>query len=126
MRKVIAAGLTALSVCAVIAAGCGGGSSTTTTTSTGGNAQQSIPAAIKSCIDQAHQLGGPEGASLASACTKFGHGAKKAVSKIGKQRKQALSNAALACRNGVKALLGGQAQAEDTLSKLCDAIASAK
>jgi hypothetical protein len=108
----------------VVGCGGGGGNSTTTTTSTGGTAQQSVPAAIKSCIDQAHELGGTEGASLAEGCTALGHAAKKAVSKVGKQRKQALSNAALACRSGVKQFASRQAQ--DTLSKLCDAIASAK
>jgi hypothetical protein len=108
----------------VVGCGGGGGNSTTTTTSTGGNAQQSVDAAIKSCIDQAHQLGGAQGAGLTQGCTALGHAAKKAVSKVGKQRKRALSNATLACRSGVKQLPAGQAR--DTLSKLCDAIASAK
>jgi hypothetical protein len=120
MRTAIAAGLTALFVCTLIAAGCGGG--TSTTTSTGGNAQQSVPAAIKSCIDQAQRLAGAERAGLAGACTALGHPAEQALSS--KNRKQAISNAALACRNAIEHFVSQQAQ--DTLSKLCDAIASAK
>jgi hypothetical protein len=126
MRKVTAAGLTVLFICPLMAAGCGGGggSSTTTPTSTGGNAQQSVDAAIKSCSDQAQQLSGFPKTALASACTAIGHAAKKAVSKSSKTRKQALSNAALSCRDAVKQLPAGQARAG--LSKLCDAIASAE
>ncbi len=124
------AGLTALFVCALVAAGCGGGNDTTTTTSAQPtttsaqqrNAQQKVDAAIKSCNDQAHQLGGTAGTALANACSYVGTGAKAIASGSGNV-KQGLSNLANGCRSAVGQLPKGQAQ--DALSKFCDAIASA-
>ena len=56
------AALTALFVCALIAAGCGDDDDeTTTTTSAGENAQQTVDAAVTSCTDEAQQLGGAAG-----------------------------------------------------------------
>lgn len=122
------AGLTALFVCALVAAGCGGGNDTTTTTSTATtaqqrNAQQRIDEAIKSCSDQAQQLGGSAGTALDNACTFVGAGAKQALASGSENVKQALSKLAKNCRSAVGQLPKGQAQ--DTFSKLCDAIASA-
>lgn len=119
------AGLTALFVCALVAAGCGGGNDTTTTTSTGANpnAQQRVDAAIKSCNDQAQQLGGSAGTALDNACTFVGAGAKQALASGSENVKQALSKLAKNCRSAVGQLPKGQAQ--DAFSKLCDAIASA-
>ena len=48
--------LTALFVCALVAAGCG--DDETTTTSVGENAQQTLGQAVDSCTDKAQQLGG--------------------------------------------------------------------
>jgi hypothetical protein len=118
------AGLTALFVCALVAAGCGGGNDTTTTTSAQQrNAQQRVDAAIKSCNDQAHQLGGIAGTGLASACTYVGTGAKHALASGSENVKQGLSKFANGCRSAVGQLPKGQAQ--DAFSKFCDAIASA-
>ena len=118
------AGLTALFVCALVAAGCGGGNDTTTTTSAQQrNAQQKVDAAIKSCNDQAHQLGGTAGTALANACSYVGTGAKAIASGGSGNVKQGLSNLANGCRSAVGNLPKGQAQ--DALSKFCDAVASA-
>lgn len=119
------AGLTALFVCALVAAGCGGGNDTTTTTSTGANpnAQQRVDAAIKSCNDQAHQLGGTAGTALARACTYVGTGTKQTLASGSENVKQVLTKLAKNCRSAVGQLPKGQAQ--DAFSKLCDAIASA-
>jgi hypothetical protein len=119
------AGLTVLFACALIAAGCGGDDETTTatTTSAGGDAAQSIDAAVKSCSDEAQQLGGAAGTALGSACTSVGNTAKQAASKGGSEAKQALSQAESSCKSAVGNLPSGQAQ--DALSKLCDAISSA-
>ena len=119
------AALTALFVCALIAAGCGDDDDeTTTTTSAGESAQQSVDAAVKSCSDEAQQLGGAAGTALGSACTSVGNTAKQALSSGGEQAQQALSKAESSCKSAVGQLPSGQAQ--DALSKLCDAIASAE
>ena len=118
------AGFTTLLVCTFIAAGCGGDDDeTTTTTSAGESAEQTVGAAIKSCSDEAQQLSGAAGTALGSACTAVGNTAKQALSTGGEDATQALSNAAGSCKNKVGQLPSGQAQ--DALSKLCDAIASA-
>ncbi len=118
------AGLTALFVCALIAAGCGDDDETTTTTSAGGSAQQTVDTAVKSCSDEADQLGGAAGTALKSACTSVGNTAEQALSSGGEQVKQALSQAESSCKSAVGQLPSGQAQ--DALSKLCNAIASAE
>jgi len=114
--------LTALFVCALIAAGCGDDDETTTTTSAGESAQQSIDAAVQSCSDQAQQLGGSAGTAVETACTSVGETAKQALSAGGEQVQQALSQAESSCKSAVGQLPSGQAQ--DALSNLCDAIAS--
>ncbi len=118
------AGLTALFVCALIAAGCGDDDETTTTTSGGGSAEQNIDAAVKSCNDEAQQLGGAAGTALGSACTSVGNTAKQALSSGSSDVRQALSQAESSCKSAVSTLPSGQAQ--DSLSKLCDAISSAE
>src|SRR5512132_4114322 len=112
------AGLTALFVCALVAAGCGGGSDTTTTTSTGANAnaQQRIDTAVKSCSDQAQKLGGSAGTALDGACTYVGTGAKQALASGGENVKQALSKLAKNCRSAVGQL--PQRQAQDAFLQL--------
>ena len=122
-RFTAVAALTALFVCALVATGCGDDDETTTTTSAGGNAEQTVDAAIKSCSDEAQQLSGAAGTALGSACTSVGNTAKQALSTGGEDATQALSNAAGSCKDDVGQLPSGQAQ--DVLSKLCDAIATA-
>jgi len=122
-RSYATAALTALVVCALLAAGCGDDDETTTTTSAGESAKQSVDAAIKSCNDEAQQLGGAAGTALGSACTSVGNSAKQVLNTGGEAAEQALSDAAGSCKNKVGQLPSGQAQ--DALSKLCDAIATA-
>ena len=119
------AALMALFVCALIAAGCGGDDDeTTTTTSPEASAEQRVDAAVKSCSDEAQQLGGAAGTALGSACTSVGTSVKQALSSGGENVKQALSSAASSCRSAVQQLPSGQAQ--DALTKLCDSVASAE
>jgi hypothetical protein len=119
------AALMALSVCALIAAGCGGDDDeTTTTTSPEASAEQRVDAAVKSCSDEAQQLGGTAGTALEGACTSVGDTAKQALSTGGEDVKQALSKAERSCKSAVGQLPSGQAQ--DALTKLCNAIASAE
>jgi hypothetical protein len=125
-RRYEIAGLAALFACALIATGCGdgGSDSTATTTTPGANAQQKVDSAVKSCNQEAQQLGGTAGNSLESACTYIGTGAKQALNSGSANAKQALSNAATGCRKAVGQLPSGKAQ--DALSKFCDSIASAQ
>ena len=119
------AGLTALFVCALIAAGCGDDDDTTTATSGGGNAEQNIDAAVKSCNDEAQQLEGAAGTALGSACTTVGNAAKQALSSGSSEEvDQALLETESACNDEVGTLPSSQAQ--NSLSKLCDAISNAQ
>ncbi len=122
-RSYAIAALTALAAFALLASGCGDDNETTTTTSALESEQQSIDAAIKSCKDQAQQLGGAAGTALASACTSVGNTAKQILNTGGEDVEQALSDAAGSCKNEVGQLPSGQAQ--DALSQLCDAMATA-
>jgi hypothetical protein len=117
------AALTALVACALIAAGCGDDEETTTT-SVGENAQQTVDTAVTSCTDEANQLGGAAGTALEGACTSVGDAASQAISEGGENVEQALSDAEDTCKNSVNQLPAGQAQ--DALTQLCDAIASAE
>ena len=95
----LAIGLIALFAGALIAAGCGGDDSTSTSTSltstsVGENATQSVDAAVKSCTDEAQQLGGVAGTALDGACTSVGTAATQAVAAGGDQAQQALAQAA--------------------------------
>jgi hypothetical protein len=133
-RSYAVAGLMALLVCGLIAAGCGGDDDdeTTTTgsaaTTTDGSAvtgaEQTVDSAVQSCSDQAQQLGGTAGTALESACKSVGSNAKQALSSGSEDVKQALSKAARSCNSAVDSLPAGQAQ--DALSKLCDSIAGAE
>ena len=118
-------GFTALFAFALIATGCGGGGgdSTATTTSPNASAQQELDSAIKSCHNEAQQLGGTAGTTLDNTCTFVGTGAQQALSSGSANAKQELSSVASGCRKAVGQLPPGQAQ--DALSKVCDAIASA-
>jgi hypothetical protein len=119
------AALTALFVCALIAAGCGDDDDeTTTTTSVGENAQQTVDEAVTSCTDEAQQLGGAAGTALEGACTAVGTEANQAISAGGENLEQALSQAESSCESAVSQLPSGQAQG--ALTQLCDAIASAE
>jgi hypothetical protein len=122
----VSLGLTALFVCALIAAGCGGDDDdeTTTTTSPSAAAEEKVDAAVQSCSDEAQQLGGTAGTALGSACTSVGDTANEALSTGGGDVKQALSQAENSCKSAVDQVPSGQAQ--DALSKLCDAISSAE
>ena len=123
-RLVALAVIATLLVSGLAVAGCGDDDETTsTTTSSDASAQQKIDAAVKSCSDQAQQLGGSAGTALASACTSVGDTSKQALSSGGEQVDQALSQAAKSCESAVGQLPSGQAQA--ALSSLCDAIKSA-
>jgi len=125
-RWQVIAGLT-LCVCALIAAGCGDDDETTSSTTTSGSssdAEQSIDAAVKSCSDEAEKLGGTAGTALSSACTSVGSAAKQAASEGGSKAEAALAKAESTCKSAVSDLPSGQAQ--DALSKLCDAISSAE
>ena len=113
----------ALVVCALLAAGCGDNNETTSTTSAVKSEQQSVDAAIKSCNDEAKQLGGAAGTALASACTSVGNTATQVFNAGGEDVDQALSDAAGSCKNQVGQLPSGQAQ--NALSNLCDAMATA-
>ena len=77
------AGITAVLVCGLIAAGCGDDDETTTTTSGGSGAEQAIDSAVSSCTDSAQQLGGAAGTALDSACKSVGNTAKQALSEGG-------------------------------------------
>ena len=78
-RSYAVAGLVALLVCGLIAAGCGGDDDeTTTTTSPEASAEQTVDSAVKSCTDEAQQLGGTAGTALEGACTSVGDTAKQA------------------------------------------------
>ena len=110
-----------------IGAGCGDDDETTTSstsTSAGSSAEQTVDQAVKSCSDEASQLGGSAGTALASACTSVGKTATQALSSGSEDAKQALSQAASSCKSAVNQLPSGQAP--DALTKLCDAIASAE
>ena len=123
-RLVALAVIATLLVSGLAVTGCGDDDETTsTTTSSDASAQQKIDAAVKSCSDQAQQLGGSAGTALASACTSVGDTSKQALSSGGEQVDQALSQAAKSCESAVGQLPSGQAQA--ALSSLCDAIKSA-
>jgi hypothetical protein len=121
-------GLTMLFACALIAAGCGGDDdddeATTTNTSATAAAEEKVDAAVQSCSDEAQQLGGTAGTALESACTSVGDTANETLSTGGGDVKQALSQAESSCKSAVAQLPSGQAQ--DELTKLCDAIASAE
>ena len=124
-RSYAVAGLVALLVCGLIAAGCGGDDDeTTTTTSPEASAEQTVDSAVKSCTDEAQQLGGTAGTALEGACTSVGDTAKQALSEGGEKATQALSKAERSCKSAVGQLPPGQAQ--DALSKLCDSIAGAE
>ena len=125
LSRVVVA-LAAVLACALLAGACGDSDETSTSTSTSaaGAAEQSIDAAVKSCNDQAQQLGGATGTALASACTSVGNTVKQALSAGGESVDQALSQAASSCKSAVGQLPSGQAQ--DALSQLCDAITSAE
>jgi hypothetical protein len=128
-HKFAIVGIAALFACALIAAGCGGddstssSTSTSTSTSAGDNATQSVDAAVKSCTDQAQQIGGVAGTALSGACTSVGAAATQAVATAGDSAQQALSQAASSCQSSVSQVPKGQAQ--DALTQLCDAIAAA-
>lgn len=113
----------ALVVCALLAVGCGDNDETTSTTSALKGEQQSVDAAIKSCKDDAQQLGGASGTALESACTSVGNSANQVLNTGGEDVEQALSDATESCKNDVGQLPSGQAQ--DALSQLCDAMATA-
>jgi hypothetical protein len=117
--------LTALFVCALIAAGCGDDDDeTTTTTAPAASAEQRVHDAVQSCSAQAQQLGGLAGTALESACSSVGSTAQQALSTGGEKGKQALSQAESSCTSAVGGLPSGQAQA--ALLSLCDAISSAE
>ena len=77
-----------------------------------------------SCTDEAQQLGGAAGTALEGACTAVGTEANQAIDAGGENVEQALSNAEKSCKSAVNQLPSGQAQ--DALTQLCDAIASAE
>jgi hypothetical protein len=119
--------LTALFVCALIAAGCGDDETTSsteaaTTTSTSDASADKIDAAVKSCGTKAQELPEAAGAGLQAACTSVGNSAKQALAQGGEQVDQALSQAADSCKSSVAQLPAGEAQA--ALTDLCDAISS--
>ena len=121
--------LTALFVCALIAAGCGGDDETTTsseaattTTTSDAGAEEKIDAAVESCSTKAQELSEAAAAGLQAACTTVGDNAKQALAQGGEQVDQALSQAADSCKSAVAQLPAGEAQA--ALTDLCDAISS--
>ncbi len=124
-RSYAVVGLMALLVAALIAVGCGDddddGATTTTPTE---SAEQTIDSAVQSCSDEAQQLGGQAGTALAAACTSVGTAATQALSSGSEDVQQALSQAESSCKSAVGQLPAGEAQ--DTLSSLCDSIASAE
>ena len=87
------------------------------------SATQSVDAAVKSCTDEAQQLGGVAGTALDGACTSVGTAATQAAAAGGDQAQQALTQAASSCKSSVAQVPKGKAQ--DVLSELCDAIAAA-
>ena len=125
-RAVTATAILALALSGATWAGCGDDDDETTTTtgSAAAAAEQNVDAAVKSCSDEAEQLGGAAGTALGSACTSVGTSVKQALSSGGENVKQALSSAASSCRSAVQQLPSGQAQ--DALMKLCDSVASAE
>lgn len=119
------AGVAALLVSGLIAVGCGDDDeSTSTTGSTAQSATQTVDAAVKSCSDEAQQLGGAAGTALESACTSVGATAKQALSSGSANAQEALSKAEDSCSTAVDQLPSGEAQ--DALSQLCDSISSAE
>lgn len=124
-RPILVVAASALA-CVLVAAGCGDSDETDTTTATGSGgsgAEQSVDSAVTTCTDSADQLGGAPGTALAAACKSVGDTATQALASGGEDAKQALSKAAGSCRSTVSSLPSGQAQ--DALTKLCDALASA-
>jgi hypothetical protein len=123
------AGLAALAACALIVVGCGDddddstSSTASTSTSAEAGAEQNIDSAVQSCTDAASGLGQAGAAGLTAACTTAGENAKQALSSGSADANQALSGAATSCTTKVSALPAGQAQ--DELTKVCDAIAGA-
>ena len=120
------AALTALFVCALIAAGCGDDNDeSTTTTSAGENAKQTVDAAVTSCTDEARRLGGAAGTALGGACAAVGTEAKQAIDAGGEniesrpsQRRRSPARA--------RSTSSPPGRLQDALTQLCDAIASAE
>jgi len=123
------AAVTALFVCALIAAVCGGddetttsGEAATTTTTSGASSTDKIDAAVESCNTKAQELSDAAAAGLQAACTSVGNTAKQALAQGGEQVDQALSQAADSCKSSVAQLPAGEAQS--ALTDLCNAISS--
>ena len=119
--------VTALFVCALIAAGCGDDDETassteaaTTTTASDASAADKIDAAVESCKTKAQELPEAAAAGLQTACATVGENAKQALAQGGEQVDQALSQAADSCKSAVAQLPAGDAQA--ALTDLCEAI----
>lgn len=127
MRGLRISGILAVVACALLAAGCGDdddSSTSTSTSSSASSAEQSVDSAVKSCTDQAKQIGGSAGTALEASCTSIGDTAKKALSSGSESAQKALSSAASSCKSAVGQLPQGDAQ--KALSSLCDALASAE
>ncbi len=123
-RRLGFVGLTALFVCALVAAGCGSSNNDkSTSTSASASATAKVDSAVQSCTTQADQLGGAVGAGLKTTCTTAGTTAKQAISSGSSNVKQALSQAATSCNASVAKVPAGQAKT--ALTNLCQAIASA-
>ena len=130
--KRVTLGLAALIAVGLVAAGCGDdnesttGSATTTTSTTSTtaseNIEQTVDSAVQSCTEAAQNLGGSVGSAVEAACKSVGSAFKQDLSSAGDDVDKALTKAAKSCRQTVNQLPSGQAQ--DALSKLCDAIAS--
>jgi len=118
--------LTALFACALIAAGCGDDDDEATTTTSPDASAEQVDTAVKSCTDEAQQLGGTAGTALEGACTSVGNTANQTLESTGggEDAKQALSKAESSCKSAVGDLPSDKAQ--DALTKLCNAIASAQ
>jgi hypothetical protein len=111
----------------VLLVGCGdddssSGSTSSTSPSTS-SAEQSVDSAVSDCSEEAKKLGGAGGSALEAACTSVGDSAKKALESGSESTKAALTSAASSCNSTVSQLPKGTAQ--DSLTKLCDALASA-
>ena len=125
MRGLRYSWISAAVICALLAVGCGDDDdSDTSTSASSSSAEQSVDSAVKSCTEQAKQIGGSAGTALEASCTSIGDSAKKALSSGSESAKEALSSAASSCKSAVGQLPKGDAQ--QALSSLCDALASAE
>jgi hypothetical protein len=122
-RPARVAGAVIVGLTLALGAGACGDDDTTTTTTSEQSVDERIDSAVQSCTDSAQDLGGTTGSALLTACVQVGQATKNVLNSAGADVREALSEAAAQCQKSVNTLPSGDAQ--NALSSLCDAIASA-